>query len=387
MKTAFLFSADTTAYNLGPKHPFKAVRTQAVKSLLEHAGLNLDVHDFVAATEAELLRVHSKNFVERVKRASSGLLMPDATEYGIGTADTPIFQGMHEASLFVAGGTLSAAKLVASGMYTRALNLAGGLHHAQQNAASGFCVYNDLSVAIAELRSQGLRVAYVDIDAHHGDGVQWLHYQDPNVLTISLHETGRFLFPGTGFVYELGMGEGLGYSLNVPLEPYTEDASFLETCERVLEPALAWFQPDVILLQAGADAHAFDPLADLVLTTQGFQKVFQQLLQYANAFCAGRMIATGGGGYATFGAVPRVWASLYAAMSGQQLPSVVPATWLQEWQPLAGENQLGELQPGQVLPENFADAMPEIPRRKQIEAQNSGTVTDLLDSWRRVTGQ
>jgi acetoin utilization protein AcuC len=377
MKTAFVFSSAALRYDLGQQHPFKAIRPEAVKSLLEFSGLLAADNVFepeMASLEA-LLGVHSKSYVNRVMRASRGEDVVDSLEYGIGTTDTPIFAGMHEATSLVVGGTLLAAQLVANGKYTRALNLSGGLHHAQSNKGGGFCVYNDLSVAISHLRSRGLRVAYLDIDAHHGDGVQWIHYDDPNVLTISLHETGRYLYPGTGFIYELGRGEGLGTSLNMPLEPYTQNPSFLEALDRVLEPALTWFAPDVIVLQAGADAHYFDPLADLALTMPGYQALFKRIVQYAEAFSNGRIVATGGGGYATWTAVPRVWGSLYAALSAQKLEHQLPKDWLTQWQPHSSE----------PLPTTLDDPEPDIPREAEINARNSRMVTQLLELWRGIT--
>jgi acetoin utilization protein AcuC len=373
MNTAFVFSSAELRYDLGQHHPFKAIRPQAVKSLLELSNLLAasDVFEPEMASLEALSKVHSKGYLSRVMRASRGEDVPDSLEYGIGTADTPIFAGMHEATSLVVGGTLLAAELVASGRYARALNLAGGLHHAQSNKGGGFCVYNDLSVAISYLRSQNLRVAYLDIDAHHGDGVQWIHYNDPNVLTISFHETGRYLYPGTGFIYELGRDEGLGTSLNIPLEPYTQNSSFLEALDRVLEPALSWFKPDVLVLQAGADAHFFDPLADLALTLPGYQELFKRIVQYSDRFTNGRIVATGGGGYATWTAVPRVWGSLYAALSVSELPHQLPKDWLTQWQPHSSE----------ALPETLTDPEPDIPRETEINALNSKTVSQLLELW------
>ena len=374
--TALVYSTQTRRYDLGANHPFKAIRPEATKSLLEHAKL-LDASAIIApenATLEDALSVHARAYVNRVIAASRGEPVPDHLEYGIGTSDTPIFAHMHEATLGVVGATLTAAKLVAGGTFARALNLAGGLHHAHKDKGSGFCVYNDLSVAIAHLRSRGLRVAYLDVDAHHGDGVQFLHFDDPNVLTISLHETGRYLFPGTGHTYELGRGAGLGYSLNVPLEPYTQDDSFLEALERVLEPALRWFKPDVLVLQAGADAHQFDPLADLALTTQGCTRLFERIVELAEAHAGGRIVATGGGGYATWTVVPRVWASLYATLEGRTMPEIVPPAWLQQWQSHSDE----------PLPETMHDDPLEAPRKAHIDAQNSKTVSTLLEDWRRV---
>ena len=377
MNTAFVFSSAALRYDLGQHHPFKAIRPEAVKSLLEHSGLLRAEHVFepeMASLES-LLGVHNKSYVTRVMRASRGEDVPDCADYGIGTSDTPIFAGMHEATSLVVGGTLLAAQLVGSGKYTRALNLSGGLHHAQSNKGGGFCVYNDLSVAISHLRSIGLRVAYLDIDAHHGDGVQWIHYDDPDVLTISFHETGRYLYPGTGFVYELGRGAALGTSLNVPLEPYTQNSSFLEAMERVLKPALGWFQPDVLVLQAGADAHLFDPLADLALTMPGYLAMFKRIVYYAQTFTNGQIVATGGGGYATWTAVPRVWGSLYAALSDQTLPHQLPTSWLEAWQAHSSEE----------IPKTLDDPEPDIPRAAEIAVRNARTVSQLLELWQGIT--
>lgn len=375
-RTVFLYNPQTLAYDLGQHHPFKSIRPEAVKHLLECFGLTLNTKSFAPATLEDILSTHAKSYVTRVQKASNGESVSDALEYGIGTSDTPIFAQMHEATAAVCGGTLEAARLIASGAATRVLGLAGGLHHAQYNIGGGFCIYNDLSIAMRHLTTNGLRVAYIDIDAHHGDGVQWLHYTENNVLTISLHETGRYLYPGTGYTYELGREAGLGCSLNVPLEPYTQDQSYLEALERVLLPALRWFAPDVLVLQGGADSHQFDPLADLCLTTQGYAAAYRLVVQIAEEVCGGRIIATGGGGYATLHAVPRVWAELYAALEGIELPQTIPDAWLEQWQPQSSE----------ILPLEMPDLPYSIPRQAQIEAQNAKTVTELLEAWQRVVG-
>ncbi|MFN3267466.1 MAG: acetoin utilization protein AcuC [Deinococcales bacterium] len=373
-RTIFLHNPKTLSYDLGQHHPFKAIRPEAVKHLLESFGVRLHVQDFAPAELEDILSTHARGYVARVQKASAGEDVPDAFDYGIGTSDTPIFAQMHEATAAVCGGTLEAARLITTGAATRVLGLAGGLHHAQYNMGGGFCVYNDLSIAIRYLTAHGLRVAYLDVDAHHGDGVQWLHYHENNVLTISLHQTGRYLYPGTGYIYELGREAGLGYSLNVPLEPYTQDRSYLEALERVLLPALRWFKPDVLVLQGGADSHQLDPLADLCLTTQGYAAAYRLIVQLAEDVCGGKILATGGGGYATLHAVPRVWAELYAALEQIRLPRVIPSVWLEHWQPQSTE----------ILPLEMSDVPYTIPRQAQIEAQNAKTVTELLEAWRRV---
>lgn len=376
---AFVYTPDFQRYVLRAGHPFDPVRVEATRTLAAAIGLPglVDITPSPASWD-ELRRAHSEGYLRALQAASQGKPVRRLQEdFGLGTADTPAFAGMFEASAITAGGTLSGAREILSGRFGRAINLAGGLHHAHRDRASGFCAVNDLSVAIREFTLAGWRVAYLDVDAHHGDGVQWLHYDDPDVLTISLHETGRHLFPGTGFTYELGRGRGIGTTLNAPLEPYTGDASFLECLRRVLWPALEWFRPDVLLLQAGADGHALDPLADLGLSVQGFRAVFDLVVQAADEYCGGRVLATGGGGYATFSVVPRVWTQLLAALSGSSELVEVPAAWLETWGAKAGF----------PLPASFSDDLAPVVREREITELNERTVTRLLHDWRVVTGQ
>ena len=220
---------------------------------------------------------------------------------------------MDEAARWLVGGTLHGARLISEGRERRVLQLGGGLHHARRSVASGFCIYNDLAIAINSLTRSGLKVAYLDIDVHHGDGVQEILYEDPRVLTVSLHESGKYLFPGTGEIRELGSGAGRGLKLNLPLEPFTEGESYLEVLEQVIPAALRHFRPDVLVVQAGADAHFDDPLSDLMLTTRDYEAIFRRILAWADDFTAGRVLFTLGGGY-SFRAAPRVWAILYLVM-------------------------------------------------------------------------
>ncbi|HEX2863260.1 MAG TPA: acetoin utilization protein AcuC, partial [Deinococcales bacterium] len=372
---AFVYTPDFQRYVLRAGHPFSPARVEATRSLAQALGLGglAEVRPRPATWE-ELRSAHSEAYLQALRAASDGKAVRRLEDYGLGTPDTPVSPGIFEASAITAGGTLSAAREILSGRYRKAVNLAGGLHHAQRDRAAGFCTVSDLSVAAREFTRAGWRVAYLDVDAHHGDGVQWLHYDDPNVMTISWHETGRHLFPGTGFTYELGRGHGIGTALNVPLEPYTGDASFLSAVDRVLEPALAWFRPDVILLQAGADAHRLDPLADLNLTRQGFARVFERIVQAADRYTAGRLLATGGGGYATFHVVPRVWATLLAALTGQDLPPRSPEQWLEAWRPRSEE----------PIPAPMDDPPEPGAREVEIGLANERTVDRLLHDWRTV---
>ena len=371
---AFVYAPALGDYELSAEHPFKPIRLELTRTLLEACNLLSETQIFAPDpfAETQLLTLHDPAFVAAVKAASSGTMPEDALQYGLGTSDNPVSLGLHDAILRICGATLAAVRLVASGGATRALSLAGGLHHAGRAKMSGFCTYNDVALAIHEAVTQyGLRVAYLDLDAHHGDGVQELFYASGKVMTVSVHESGRYLFPGTGFTFEVGRGAGRGLSVNVPLEPFTEDASYLETLETVLPKALAAFKPDLIVLQAGADMHRYDPLTDLHLSVQGVAESYRLVSRLADEFCGGRLVATGGGGYDPYRTVPRVWAQLWGALTGQSVPGEVPTAWRRAW-----EHKLGV-----TLPTTFADdtgAWPRSPRRQQIEAANRLTVRKLL---------
>lgn len=376
MKTALIWDPAVTGYRLRPDHPFNPKRLELAVSLIEEMGLaggpDTAVHPPRMATEAELLRVHSPEYVEAVKRLGlPGANPEEAWPWGLGTDDTPAFPGMHEVTSLVVGGTIRAAELVMSGEVTRAFNIAGGLHHAHRDRASGFCVYSDLAAAIAWIRAEhGSRVMYIDYDAHHGDGVQGIFYDDPDVLTLSLHESGRYLFPGTGFVDELGDGEGYGYSLNLPLDPFTEDDSWITLYERLLPEVAEAFRPDVIVLQNGCDGHVLDPLTHLRATTRLYEETVRITCEVADRLCAGRVVATGGGGYAVWRVVPRAWTLVWAGLSGQAAPDCIPLSWLNRWQ---GESP-------ELLPDRLRDpagTYDPVPRRPEIEAANRRTLESL----------
>jgi acetoin utilization protein AcuC len=342
--------------------------------LLEHLGHPPQLVEPSQATREEVRSVHLESFVRRVEAAGRGERSPDFDHYGIGTADTPIFAGMDEAARWLVGGTLTAARMISTGKAKEVLQLGGGLHHAQKDLASGFCIYNDLSVAIRHLTDQGLRVAYLDIDVHHGDGVQWIHYDEPNVLTFSIHESGRYLYPGTGYIHEIGKAEGTGRKLNIPLEPFTEDDSYLEVLQMGLEPALRWFRPDVMVIQCGADAHYLDPLAEILLTTRVYTKIFPLLRQYVADFSGGIAVYTLGGGY-SLDASSRIWAILYLTLQDLPLPDHLPEPWLRRW----------GTQPGHLLAHTLLDpegSYSEIPRKPEIERRNRHVTERMLESVR-----
>ncbi|HQR44635.1 MAG TPA: acetoin utilization protein AcuC [Thermoanaerobaculia bacterium] len=359
-------------YAFGEEHPFSPRRVEMTLDLLEALGHPVRPVAPEPATRRDILDVHEEYYVRRVEALSAGEEVPDAEEYGLGTPDTPAFPGMDEAARWLVGGTLHGARLLCDGGAKRVLQLGGGLHHARRNFASGFCIYNDLAIAINHLTRQGLWVAYVDIDVHHGDGVQQILFEDGRALTVSLHESGRYLFPGTGEIHELGSGLGRGLKLNVPLEPFTEGASYLEVFDEVLPAALRHFSPGVLVVQAGADAHYDDPLADLMLTTRDYEALFRRLLGFADTFTAGRILFTLGGGY-SFRAASRVWAILTLLLEDLPLPERVPDAWRAKWDPLLEER----------LHETLHDPNPgpaAIPRRDEIAHRNLQTARRLLDA-------
>ncbi|MBA4159057.1 MAG: acetoin utilization protein AcuC [Gemmatimonadetes bacterium] len=378
MKTALIWDPAYTRYRFRPDHPFNPKRLELAVSLIEALGLvGTDTEDTAVvaprpATEEELLSVHAPEYIDAVRRMSQPDASPrDGWQWGLGTDDNPVFPGMHDAAALVVGGSVRAAEAVMSGEVQRAFNIAGGLHHAHHARASGFCIYSDVGAAIRWMRSAyGARVMYIDHDAHHGDGVQGIFYDDPAVLTVSLHESGRYLFPGTGFVTEVGEGDGYGYSMNVPLEPFTEDESWLDIHRSLLPELADAFRPDVIVLVNGVDGHVLDPLTHLRATTRLYEETVRIVAGIADKHCEGRIIATGAGGYDIWRVVPRAWALVWAALSGQTARNEIPREWLERWQ---GESL-------HTLPERLRDTVDEYtpaPRRAEIEAVNRRTVEEL----------
>ncbi|GER66440.1 acetoin utilization protein AcuC [Weizmannia acidilactici] len=377
MKEAvFVFSTDLLAYRFRNDHPFNQMRLQLVKELLEAIGA-LNREDIVKprmASDEELFFIHDPSYVEAVKLAGRGKLDPvKAENFGLGTEDTPIFPNMHEASALIAGGTLAAAEEVMSGRARHALHLGGGLHHGFRGKASGFCIYNDTAIAIKYLReTYGVRILYVDTDAHHGDGVQWAFYDDENVCTLSIHETGRYLFPGTGNVNEWGTGKGYGYSFNIPVDAFTEDESWLECYAAALEEIAAYFKPDVLVTQNGADAHYYDPLTHLSATMKIYREIPKLAHKIAHQYCEGRWIAVGGGGYDIWRVVPRAWSLLWLEMAerdGGQ--GEIPASWLEKWQKKSSY-------PLPAVWDDPADLYRPIPRKQEIEEKNRNVLNRML---------
>ena len=326
-------------YDFGESHPLQPIRVELAAALIRICGLlerpEVARLDPRPATRAELTAVHDPAYVDAVEALGLAGGVPHELEglaaaYGFRSGDNPVFERMHEAAALVAGGTLTAAEAVMEGRALHAFAPAGGLHHAHRARASGFCIYNDPAVAIAAVRARyGVRVAYIDVDAHHGDGVQGLFYDDPDVLTISTHESGRYLFPGTGFIEELGEGRGYGASANVPLEPYTTDAALLRAVDRVVVPLVRAFRPGLIVTQCGADTHWLDPLTHLACSTRIWPTLARTFHDLAHELCGGRWLATGGGGYDLYSVVPRAWTLLFAGMIGADLPAGLPEAFLE----------------------------------------------------------
>jgi acetoin utilization protein AcuC len=321
------------AYDFGPDHPLNPLRVDLTMRLARELGVldlpNVSLVKPEPATDEQLLLVHEKEYVDAVKAAGADPSHPDLSR-GIGTSDTPAFRGMHEASALVVGATLAAARAVWTGETEHAVNVAGGLHHAMPGSGSGFCVYNDPAVAIAWLLAQGAeRIAYVDVDVHHGDGVERAFWDDPRVMTISVHESGRFLFPGTGFPEDIGGPDALGQAVNLALPPGTADAHWLRAFHAVVPPLVEEFQPQVLVTQHGCDSHVLDPLAHLGLTVDAQRASYQALHDLAHRCAGGRWLATGGGGYELVEVVPRAWTHLLAEAAGSPIApeTAVPQGW------------------------------------------------------------
>ncbi|TGV30010.1 acetoin utilization protein AcuC [Mesorhizobium sp. M00.F.Ca.ET.186.01.1.1] len=365
-----IYSPDYTTYYFNDDHPFNQRRLLLMHDLMSSYGL-LAESDIIAprmATDEELALVHDARYIQFVRdQGHSEKELPQAASYGLGTEDVPCFQNMHESAALIVGGTVNAVDAVMKGQAEHAFNPAGGLHHAFRGRASGFCIYNDCSVAIAYLRKHwNARVMYIDTDAHHGDGVQWAFYDDPNVLTVSIHETGKYLFPGTGNLSERGDGSGYGFSVNVPLDAFTEDDSFLEVYGELVSKLARGFKPDVILTQNGCDAHTFDPLTHLSCSMRIYQDIPRLAHRLAHELCDGRWIAVGGGGYDIWRVVPRAWTLVWSEMSDQPLEDGdLPSGWLKRWQP----------QTDLPLPTRlFDEPFPAIPRRAEITEKNRITL-------------
>nr|WP_274387454.1 acetoin utilization protein AcuC [Salsipaludibacter albus] len=365
------------AYEFSADHPLKPVRVELTVDLVREVGLLAPDHVVTVAPGEpdldEVLHRHRADYVAAVRHASDHPADPPAWAHGLGSADNPVFAGMHEASLLVCAASREAARMVLAGEVDHAFNPAGGLHHAMPDRAAGFCIYNDPAIAIDHLLAGGMeRVCYVDVDVHHGDGVEAMFADDPRVLTISLHESGRHLFPGTGAASDVGGPGALGSVANLPFMPGTTGDVWLETFDRVVEPLVRAFNPDALVTQLGCDTHVTDPLAHLSLTTDDFGAIVARLHTLAHEAAGGRWVATGGGGYQWVHVVPRVWTMAFAEMTGATLPVDIPMTW----------RETARRRTGQKPPESFWEAPvavnDHLRRRARDEAEQSARAVEEL---------
>ena len=329
-RTAFIYADELARHTLSETHPMKPVRLRYTYELLEAYGaFDASNASVVAPREAlleELMWYHSAEYIEAVRRLNEGDATVDQRRFNFGPGDNPAYSGIYDAAVLSTGATMTAVELLLSGEADAAFSISGGLHHAMPSYAYGFCVFNDPVIGIKRMVAEGMRVAYVDIDCHHGDGVQHAFYDTDAVMTISLHESGAFLFPGTGHTQEIGAGRGRGYSVNMPLYPYTTDEVYLWALREVAMPLLQRFHPDVLVTQLGIDSHFKDPITHLALSVQGHAAVVEELASLG----IGKWLALGGGGY-DLQAVARAWALDFAVMSEQHLSAEIPTEYAERY--------------------------------------------------------
>jgi acetoin utilization protein AcuC len=323
-----VYSDAVREYDFGSEHPLTPRRFGPGIDLVRAVGATRFAEPR-GATDDELARLHDRRYIRQVRSFSDHPWQPPAM--GLGPGDCPPFHGIHEVSALIAGGSIDAVQDILAGAASHAFNPGGGLHHAMAARASGFCIYNDVALGVAAARDAGHRVLYVDLDVHHGDGTQELFRDDPQVLTFSIHESGHSLFPGTGEVGETGGPGAEGTAVNVPLDPYSGDHSWLGAVESMLPALAAAFRPTFLVSQHGCDSHVYDPLAHLRLTTGAYARATALLDGIAHEWCDGRWLATGGGGYDAYRVVPRSWALVWLAQAHREVPGAVPDGWRERW--------------------------------------------------------
>lgn len=334
-RTGIVWHESFTNYNFGASHPMNPIRLDLTARLSREFGLldaeGVELLNPDVPTDDLLLTVHTPQYVEAVRKASRD---PEAASerFGLGTEDDPAFAGIHEISARIVAGTLAVTRGVWEGTYRHGVNFTGGMHHAMPNTAAGFCIYNDAGVAIKWLLDHGAqRVAYVDVDAHHGDGVERIFWDDPRVLTVSIHETGAVLFPGTGFPGDTGGPEARASAVNIALPPGVGDSPWLRAFNAIVPSVLRAFRPQIIISQHGADSHAHDPLAHLALSVDAQRIAIETMRDLSYELCGGKWVGLGGGGYEVVNVVPRTWTHLVAAAQHKDISvnEAVPAAWLE----------------------------------------------------------
>lgn len=325
MNFAFLYTDQYLKFDYGPNHPLKVIRLKLTYELLKAYGVfehtEIRIIDPIPAKDEEIALIHTDEYIKVLKGIDEGIHPANLLRYGLGWGDNPVFKGIYEGSALTSGASIQAARMVERGEVSIAFNPAGGLHHAMTDRASGFCYFNDPAIAIADLVKRGKRVLYVDIDAHHGDGVQQAFYNTDRVLTISLHESGRFLFPGTGDYTETGEGRGKGYSVNLPFYPGTGDEVFLWGFYEVVLPLAKAFSPDILVTQLGTDSLKGDPITHIELSNIGFSKMVMEFKGMGYPW-----VALGGGGYNIIN-VARAWTIAFSIMADIELLDVLPEGW------------------------------------------------------------
>jgi acetoin utilization protein AcuC len=335
-KLAIIYGDEFLRYDFGGEHPLTQLRVKLALRLMETLGLiqspEITVLPPTAATIDDALLFHTASYVDFLASACA-----KGTGWLDEVHDTPAFPGGLEASLYVIGGTLRALDAVLGGEADHAFNLGGGLHHAYPDRASGFCLFNDVAVAIKRLKRLGFqRIMYIDVDAHQGDGVMYSFYDDPGVLNVDFHEDGKFLFPGRGHMLELGEGAGRNYKINVPFPPYSADNSFTYAFRELVPPLARSYRPEIILMQCGVDTHASDPLTDLHLSVNAYATAIDLVHRLAHEVCDGRLVMFGGGGYNP-ASVALGWTRMVCTVTNTVPPDTIPETWREEFRRVTGE--------------------------------------------------
>jgi acetoin utilization protein AcuC len=311
---AFIYSPRLEEISYPPEHPFNTTRAKKVREVINSMGL-LAAPDRIEvppepADRIVLKKFHTARYLHTLQDASKGQWNYEALQMGIGTTECPVFKGVYEYAVLAVGATITAAQLILDGKVDLAFNPSGGFHHAHPELAAGFCYINDVALACEVLAEQGKKVLYLDVDVHCGDGVTAFFYNRSDVMTISLHQNPRTLFPGTGFENEIGKGKGKGYCVNIPLPIGTYDDAYMLAVKEVVLPLIGAFKPDVFVFELGADALAGDPLANLRLTNNVYSEIIHHLLAFKKP-----ILMTGGGGYNVPNTV-RAWALAWSALCG-----------------------------------------------------------------------
>lgn len=378
LSTGYVYSEDLLQYRFSNEHPFNQMRLKLTTELLKDANFLKDEHIVIPriATDEELALIHQYDYIQAIRHASHGILSKhEAKKYGLNGDDTLQFKHMHRHSARIVGGALNLVDCIMDGTFINGCHLGGGLHHALPGRANGFCIYNDVAITAKYLvEKYHQRVMVIDTDAHHGDGTQWSFYTDNRIMTYSIHETGKFLFPGSGHYTERGEDIGYGYTVNVPLEPYTENASYLEVFKETVEPLVAAFKPDIILSVHGLDIHYRDPLTHMNCTLNSLYSIPYIIQDLAKRYCNHKVLMFGGGGYNIWRVVPRAWSHVFLSLIGEPIQrGYLPLNWINKW----------KLYSTVKLPKRWEDRLNDyayIPRTKEISDKNL-RIAKQVASW------